>query len=81
MYPHGASPYGLLDIGGNLWERCLNEYNNPDRIHVEGDADRVVRGGSFFLATDVSVLRRDGWNHRTRFNGFRVVAVFVAPVS
>jgi formylglycine-generating enzyme required for sulfatase activity len=82
MYPHGASPYGLLDMSGNVWERCLNEYNNPDRIQADGDASRVVRGGSWFAnSTLASALFRGGWDRRDFDGGFRVVVGFVVPVS
>ena len=30
LYPHAASPYGVLDLAGNVWEWCLNEYERSD---------------------------------------------------
>ena len=47
MYPKGASPVGALDMAGNVWELCLNEYTHPERTDVTEDAARVVRGGSW----------------------------------
>jgi formylglycine-generating enzyme required for sulfatase activity len=84
MYPHGASLYGLLDMSGNVWERCLNEYRNPDRTQAEGDADRVVRGRSWrsYSSPSASALcRSDLWSHRHYYSGFRVAVGFVGPVS
>ena len=52
MYPHEKpeqSPYGVADLSGNVWEWCLNEYEKPERIQEEGDAYRVLRGGSWYV--------------------------------
>lgn len=82
MYPHGASPYGVLDMSGNVWEQCLNEHDNPDRTQAAGDARRVVRGGSWdHDSTLASALTRYlFWPHRYGNVGFRVVVVFVVHV-
>ena len=51
LYPEGASPVGALDMAGNLWEWCLNpfEYEDPDDLALDNvNADRVLRGGSWF---------------------------------
>jgi len=47
MYPQGASPAGALDMSGNVWEWCLNEYDRPENVTPAGDARRVVRGGAW----------------------------------
>ncbi len=52
IYPEGASPEGVLDLSGNVWEWCLNEYAKPDRTQPGGEESRVVRGGVWFNAHD-----------------------------
>lgn len=57
-FPAGASPYGLLDMVGNVWERCATEMGKPypyDIAEDEWSSDylaktgvRVLRGGSFY---------------------------------
>ncbi len=47
-YPTGASPYGVLNMSGNLWEWCLTNYTNPDNSDIRNIVSRrVLRGGSF----------------------------------
>ncbi|MBN1285623.1 MAG: SUMF1/EgtB/PvdO family nonheme iron enzyme [Anaerolineae bacterium] len=46
IFPQGASPYGVLDVSGNVWEWCLNEYENPASTGPTSNALRGLRGGS-----------------------------------
>jgi formylglycine-generating enzyme required for sulfatase activity len=55
-YPQGASPYGLLDMAGNVWEWTTSVYKNypydPDdgreNLEAGDDVRRVLRGGAFY---------------------------------
>ncbi|MCL5998654.1 MAG: SUMF1/EgtB/PvdO family nonheme iron enzyme [Chloroflexi bacterium] len=80
MYPQGVSPYGVMDMSGNVWEWCLNKYDDPTRMQLEGASTRVVRGGSWndfqFNARAASRVRYLPYE-RSSACGFRVVA---APV-
>lgn len=53
-YPSGASPFGVIDMSGNVWEWCLNEYDVPENVGLAGNAARVVRGGSCYYAQDLA---------------------------
>jgi formylglycine-generating enzyme required for sulfatase activity len=69
QYPDGASPFGVLDLAGNVWEWVEDRYElEPDR--------RVVRGGSccsYFVSPRSP--NRNAWDpkHRDLDLGFRCV--------
>ena len=54
-YPQGASPFGCLDMSGNVWEWCSSRYTpypysaSDGREDLTGDALRSLRGGTWYL--------------------------------
>lgn len=81
-HPEGASPYGLLDMAGNVWEWVSSAYRpypyRPDdgREDPSGAEPGVLRGGSFASPTDAHLRcarRSASWpGRRSPHIGFRV---------
>ena len=77
MYPAGAAGCGALDLSGNVWEWCLNEFQEPQNIGLGGsEIPRVQRGGAWNVSQDVARaayrnIYGPAW--RNYAYGFRVV--------
>jgi formylglycine-generating enzyme required for sulfatase activity len=81
-YPGGASPYGVMDLVGNVWEWCSSLFSDypyavgDGREDLSADGWRVLRGGSWLdLEWGARAARRlsalpDSVSHNT---GFRMV--------
>jgi len=83
MYPQGASPSGVMDMSGNVWEWCLNEYRNAANVQLTGNETRAPCGGSWNSnQADARCWCRNRYspNDRLSLIGFRVV-VRLATVS
>lgn len=80
LFPAGASPYGVLDMSGNVWEWCLTKWvddyqgyieKERELQDVEGEPPRVVRGGSWYFGRRlVRCACRLGCGPDSRFDGF-----------
>ena len=81
-FPAGASPYGCLDMAGNVWEWCADWYDASYRNSVNNNpqgpasgAPRVLRGGSRYFGSTEFFRGAYRGNlkpvDRNYFNGFR----------
>lgn len=93
VYPKGATPYGVLDMAGNVWEWCLDAYDSKfyaaspekDPVNLKDRSACVLRGGAF------STLHPDALRTAFRYGddpsdrdvavGFRVVLSPFSPID
>jgi formylglycine-generating enzyme required for sulfatase activity len=81
-YAAGASPYGVQDMAGNVWEWTSSHfrpypYTGADgRERLDSTGTRVLRGGAWFVSPQVPRAARRYYFYPDSlnvFSGFRVV--------
>lgn len=76
LYPRGNSPEGVADLSGNMYEWCLNKFDDLT-VNLQSPGRRTTRGGAYFVIGNqkpkdlVKVTHRlgdnpDGWNDKQR---------------
>lgn len=87
MYPNGASVYGAMDMMGNVWEWCLDWYDEKiyekrkdeevkDPLGANSGSVRVLRGGSWYFVRYLTRCAFRYWFLPVSFNdnvGFRLI--------
>jgi formylglycine-generating enzyme required for sulfatase activity len=89
IFPRGASPFGVLDMAGNVEEYVAEDYAPyPDGTRVADDlasagAYRITRGGSFTRSRDLArCKRRHGYYPKPIYAmGFRLAETVIAPTA
>jgi formylglycine-generating enzyme required for sulfatase activity len=80
-YPSGTSPYGALDMAGNVWEWTSSIFKpypyiaSDGREQIESTGDRVLRGGSWahlYKVARVAYRNDSQLNYLYVGSGFRV---------
>jgi len=89
QFPQGASPYGVLDMAGNLWEWVSDWYDpdyylkalNPNPTGpVSGDG-HVLKGGDWSVNKDYTrCASRLGGNPGSMLRGFRCATDAPVPI-
>jgi len=76
-FPNGQSPFGVIDMTGNLWEWCLTIWGT-ESTDLNGYVYRIFRGGAWNVSNPEylrAIDRGEGHSPRGRLNdcGFRAV--------
>jgi formylglycine-generating enzyme required for sulfatase activity/cellulose biosynthesis protein BcsQ len=89
-FPRGATPYGLLDMAGNVWEWTRDQFDSyPYDLQsrcgsIQSEDMHVVRGGAFYLNRGFARCAfrgRDNSNDPSGNIGFRIVVIHSDGIS
>ncbi len=64
-YPEGKSPFGVMDMIGNVWEWCLSGWGE-EGINANGYTYRVIRGGAWNVTNPDFLRANDRGCHPPR---------------
>jgi len=83
-FPDGVSPYGCLDMAGNVWEWSLSQfrpypYRGDGRNDPTGEGNRALRGGAWFSNGTFARVSYRNLNHPDNFGSYVSFRVVVAP--
>ncbi|MES9831408.1 MAG: SUMF1/EgtB/PvdO family nonheme iron enzyme [Candidatus Thiodiazotropha sp. DIVDIV] len=84
MYPQNCSPWGVYDLTGNVFEHCLNAFEELTNASLALEDDHAVRGGSFLndLASALAESRYSILTEELDYDiGFRIVTGDVSELS
>ncbi|MBM3890019.1 MAG: formylglycine-generating enzyme family protein [Verrucomicrobia bacterium] len=90
QFPQGASPFGVLDMVGNVWEWCSDWFEpgygdgstRQDPAGPAGGTHRVCRGGSWLnhgYSCRTTMRARRAPDFSDNYIGFRVICVAPPP--
>lgn len=70
VFPQGASPYGVMDMIGTMWDLTLTAYRHGNNDDLVDYYPRVIRGGTWFTSEMYcNTWRRTMLNPHARTNG------------
>jgi formylglycine-generating enzyme required for sulfatase activity len=75
----GDSPFGVVDMAGNVWEWCLTDYDNLTNDMNSNATKRVLRGGSWnnSYASNLRAPYRSWVSPRFRNDNYGVRCVLI----